>query len=949
MHTKRFGAVMALAAAWGAHAFGNAAAAADGNFVIAENGRAKAAIVCAKDEPRGYRYAATELADFLGRMTGGRFAVVDRPIAGLNSILIGADCRTTREDELYIKVASPTEMVISGSGATATAYGVYDLLEHFGCGFYFHDYDYVPQTNLLQLAVGYEKRDAPFCIRRSGWSQIERHDHAWNLKVRAHGDNRHELAAMGFETNMLRGQIAQTLCTFFLDRKKYFKDHPEWYSFQRATGKHHGSWPCASNEEMYSALFRDIEEYIAKHPGESEISLGTDDGMMRCECDGCLQLVAKDEDGTGIPTSAMQYIEIVNRVGRHFAPKYPHLRFNMLAYGNTDRAPVNYGKYRLEPNVGVGVALLWKNHCRPTYSCERAQRAVADWTRMVAPDVGVYNWDYYANFGSYLMPFPNYDIMGPNFRYYAALNHRGFYSQLQFTFDGDLMELHYWLYQKLCWNPWADDQALIDEYCRNAYGPAAGKLVREYIDRLTYAKERQIGAYYGCYVVETDQYLTPEDCYRIYEISRQLDSIADNRGTDERRRTILKRATIGMKLLAVVRYHDIAKVAANRPNQTLPSRTEMLAAFRAAIDHGENRRGQDWCELLGTWERFKGMVEYRGKPAQSLPKPPSITIDAARFTGGSRMRLNSNQVDGGFARLDTDFANVDEYQVYMNPEMAEAGYSLRPEETGRWYVFSRLRGATAADADPAVAYLGAYEDYSQDGYFPSAKENGGWGRRYTQQIAELKIPGCKGDVAWTTHCLGCFNLKPTARIWAMVGIGSALGYVDVKNFVLVDPALVDGALALGRPSGTPRHFSIKQNAIDRFRFARLDFGGIADAADRAAAEIIRPFEAGELGVRAALAEVLVNTSCPLDVRAVRLQIVRPPVSPSDREQVVAERWLMGNAGEEAYQIVVFDPVRLEKGMFLRIREGAGSPVGGISLKRAGSLDPALLGFGDDAR
>ena len=39
---------------------------ADEPFVLAEDGKARAAIVCTKESPKGYRYAATELADDCG-------------------------------------------------------------------------------------------------------------------------------------------------------------------------------------------------------------------------------------------------------------------------------------------------------------------------------------------------------------------------------------------------------------------------------------------------------------------------------------------------------------------------------------------------------------------------------------------------------------------------------------------------------------------------------------------------------------------------------------------------------------------------------------------------------------------------------------------------------------------------------------------------------------------
>lgn len=127
------------------------------DFEIVKDGIAKAAIVLDNSEPEGYRYAANELADFLGRMTKARITVQDKPVPGLNSIHIGTEYRADKDEELFIKVKSASEMEITGAGAIGTLYGVYDLLETFGCGFYTHDFDYVPVTNELKLAVGYEK------------------------------------------------------------------------------------------------------------------------------------------------------------------------------------------------------------------------------------------------------------------------------------------------------------------------------------------------------------------------------------------------------------------------------------------------------------------------------------------------------------------------------------------------------------------------------------------------------------------------------------------------------------------------------------------------------------------------------------------------------------------------------------------------------------------------
>lgn len=695
---------------------------------------------------------------------------------------------------------------------------------------------------------------------------------------------------------------------------------------------------------MYNALYADIEDHIKAHPDEKEISLGADDGMSRCECDECLKLTALDDDGTGIPTSAMQYIHLMNKVGRHFKNKHPDVRFNMLVYMNVDRAPVHLDLYKLEPNVGVGVALLWKNHCRPTFSCERAKGSVADWAKMVDSKVGIYNWDYYANFASYLIPFPNYDIMGPNFRYYADNGQRGFYSQMQFTFNGDLMELHYWLYMKLCWNPYADVDTLIDEFCRNVYGDA-GKYVKEYIKILTCAKNRQIGAYYGCYVMETDHYLTANDCYRIFKLGQQIDNIARRGNMPENQRDVLMRSTIGMKILTVIRYNDIKSIAEKNKDKSLKPREDVLNDFEACMVYGDNRRGQDWCESLGTPDRFRGMVKFNGVQAYPDKTVQSVVIEADKFTRGSRASIAKDDIDGVYAHIDTNFKNEDEYQVFMNMGNAAVAYDMQESEIGEWYIFSRLRAETAANSDPAVAYIGTYEDYSQDGFRPSLKEFGGWGRVYTQQKSELKIPGKSGETMWKTHCLGKFKMKPSSQIWACVGIGSKIGYVDVKNFVIVDPKVVDASMALGKVTGTNGAFKFEKDWLDGFTYARLDFADVANEADRAAVFMECPLPVKEEPVETAvLVELLINTDTPLDVNAVKIEIVKPAKTADTEDTVVAERYVMGNAGEEAWQIVVLDPLVVESGMKIRIHEGSGENVKAISLKRVGILDKRILGL-----
>ncbi len=905
------------------------------DFVFAEDGRAKAAIVCAQPDAANVRYAANELADFLGRLTGARFAVVDEPVEGFASIRVGDAYEAKAPEELHIEVRSADELILTGEAPRGAMYAVYDLLESFGCGFYQHDYDYVPPvTNRLALAVGYEKTDAPYMTWRSMWSQLARSDFAWNMKLRVHDGPEAKWKEYGFLPRPNNDGIAQILCTGFVSRKKYFEKHPEWYAYVKARNERSGHWVCVQNEEMFKVLFADIEEYIAAHPGVKEVPVGLDDGAERCECEKCLALCAADGDKTGIPSSAVQYVVLMNRIGKHFKEKYPGIRFNMLAYDNMGRAPLDAKKWKLEPNVGVAVALLWKDHCRPAYLCDRAERSIEGWTKLTAN--GIYNWDYYANFWSYIIPFPNYDILGKNFRYYKACNQRGFSSQMQFTFCGDLAEMHYWLYAKLCWDPDADTEALIEEYVKNVYGTAA-KSVRRYIELMLHARDRQRGGFYGCYVMETDQYLTGKDVFEIWRIGEDCARAAKR---DEAHREAIVRVTTAMRLLAFMRYADLVAEAA-KVRCKVPSRAEIYRGFLSTMDSGENLMSQDWSEGFSGTRLFDVLVTNKlGAAVMERPESDVMrVIGVERMKGGRRFSVKE---EGGekFARLATDFANEDLYQVYMNPQNSEVEFEVKGDELGEWVVFATVRTATTAEKDVGAAYMGIYEDFSDGDYRPLR-----WGRGFQQQLAELSIEGRKGDLRWRTFCLGKFNLKATARVWVMPGVLNRLEYVDVKNFVLVNAKVLTKGVNLNVVRSTVRGaMKWLDDKIDRYRAARLDFGAAKDEAEKKELALTLPL-GGKVGEeKVVVAQVRIGATKAFDLEAVKAEILGAAAKKGEARPVVMSEDITANVDEEVWQTIVLGKVKIEKGMELRLRKGDGADLKWIDLKGVYLVDPKVLGM-----
>ncbi|MGI6099942.1 MAG: DUF4838 domain-containing protein [Kiritimatiellia bacterium] len=416
------------------------------------------------------------------------------------------------------------------------AYGVYDFIESFGVVFCAPEYEYIPTTNLLAIAGDYAKVDAPVFEWRSAWGDLN-NNACFALKHRIHtspGSDIWKTFGPRLPFNISQGLPGG----WFPWKAKFWEKHPEWYSYNRAKKERYHGWICPSNEGMYQQLFKEVEAWIQKNPGR-QVSLGVSDGARMCECDQCQALERKYPELNGSYNSYIQMIEVVNRVARHFAKKYPDVTFNFLCYG--DLMPTN-PDYKLEPNVGAGEAELWRNHCLSADNNERSERSLGQLTR-ITPNA-VYVWDYLANFSNYMIPFPNHNILGQTLRYYDRLGVKGVDSQTAFGIISDMSTLNFYLFGKLHWNPYLDERAITEKYVNAAYGDGA-RWVMEYLDILEHARLRQRFTWYGCYVPTTDHYLTGDDCVKI---QRAFDNADRALRRDPQRRLLLRRARIAALL-----------------------------------------------------------------------------------------------------------------------------------------------------------------------------------------------------------------------------------------------------------------------------------------------------------------------------------------------------------------------------------------------------------------
>ena len=123
------------------------------------------------------------------------------------------------------------------------------------------------------------------------------------------------------------------------------------------------------------------------------------------------------------------------------------------------------------------------------------KKDIEDWNEICSQ---LYIWDYTTDYGYYLMPFPNFDSMRDNARFFADYHVKGLFEEGNYnSVSGEFGELRGYLLAKLLWDPYMDESAYrrhMREFCEGYYGPG-GDHVMEILDLL---QETTADRHIGC-------------------------------------------------------------------------------------------------------------------------------------------------------------------------------------------------------------------------------------------------------------------------------------------------------------------------------------------------------------------------------------------------------------------------------------------------------------------
>lgn len=275
--------------------------------------------------------------------------------------------------------------------------------------------------------------------------------------------------------------------------EKHGKEHPEWFALQPNGSRDQSRNPgrarlCKSNPELIAAVAAEKIAELDAHPELMGVSIAPNDGGQAsfCSCPRCEALDSPDgpevalSDYSGWKKREYRHVALTDRmvyfwnaVAEKVATARPGRLLVVDAYSAYSSPPVA-GK--LHPNLVVRFVPM-------NYLDDDGRReALSSWERWSQAAARIY---YRPNLllagrsgAAYIFP----RKFAEDFRLMA----RG--GMMGTDFDSALHHwatqgLNYYVVARLHWDPNADVDALIDDYCRAGFGPAAGA-VRGYYARL---------------------------------------------------------------------------------------------------------------------------------------------------------------------------------------------------------------------------------------------------------------------------------------------------------------------------------------------------------------------------------------------------------------------------------------------------------------------------------
>ncbi|MGC9319809.1 MAG: DUF4838 domain-containing protein, partial [Armatimonadota bacterium] len=254
--------------------------------------------------------------------------------------------------------------------------------------------------------------------------------------------------------------------------EQHFAEHPEWFALIKGRRQGQGNHLCTTNPEVFNLALDGLRELF--DAGYEWVELGQSDGYQRCRCPECEALDEYCEAvGYWVPGVPADRVHLFHdALARAVAQSHPGRTVLIISYGPTGEVPAAIER------LGDNVAIEFTHN---------PQSLIDRWT------------DYHDRFTAYVYWFGLYQRMGfgpksspqhvaDEVRRMRQAGVEAFY----LCGGGECWATEapaYYVYSRLQRDPELQADALVDEFCRALFGPAA-EAMREYFDTLYQAAER---------------------------------------------------------------------------------------------------------------------------------------------------------------------------------------------------------------------------------------------------------------------------------------------------------------------------------------------------------------------------------------------------------------------------------------------------------------------------
>ncbi len=467
-----------------------AAASSGAEVTLVEKGQPRATIVIGAEASDQAREVAKELQTYVERISGATLPIASerdavrgpRVLVGRSSAVarLGVDIpsgfTTQLNEEGFVIKTVDGDLVLAGNEERAyrgTAYAVYELLEQLGCRWYFPGEfgEVLPSMDTITVPEMDRVERPDFRIRRigyAGWMPISAED----AKAFRPWYDRHKLNGLAISMPG-DGSVKR------LGESVTVESHPHLYSIDRRGNRWEGMF-CTTNKEVRAMGAAVIKKYFREHPEVHSFGFAPSDGYSpRCHCEDCRRLVpGLGGKGIGEPSYSDVWFRFANSVATEVHKEFPERWVLTNGYANRVRLPESLPK--LSPNLGIQLATIHicSLHRIGDPRCWARQvyeRLVDRWTSAVKCVI-VYDYDPGTAVDN--LPFPALHNLKHDMPYFKRRGLWGFWTHAANSWM--VTHLNYYVRAKLMWDTKADVDALVHEYCRLFYGPAA-TAVEEYL------------------------------------------------------------------------------------------------------------------------------------------------------------------------------------------------------------------------------------------------------------------------------------------------------------------------------------------------------------------------------------------------------------------------------------------------------------------------------------